>query len=896
MQHLSRPHLWLVRLIGVIVPRRLRADWRQEWEAELRYRELLLVDWDKLTWKTKLNLVRRSLGAFWDALLLQPQRLEDEMYQDLRYGVRMLLKHRGFTAVAVLTLALGIGANTAIFSVVNSVLLRPLQYEDPDQLVFIYDFAPGFFIPKLGLMQAEFLRLRGEARTLERVAAYAPTTFTLTGAGEPERVSSGRASGDFFPALGVTLDFGRTFELEEEPEGRRNVVILSHGFWQRKYAADRGVLGQALTLDGQSYTIVGVLPQGFKSPLELQSEQAIELWVPPGYSPANPCCSHNLNVVARLRGGQTLRQAQSEIAAVIAGVKSDYPEAYPKEWSKETLIKPLHQEIVGDLSRALWVLLAAVGFVLLIACANVANLMLARSEMRASEIAIRTALGAGSARIVRQLLVESLLLAMVGGGAGLLLARWGLSLLPALGAEHLPRLQEITLDHWTLGFTLVMSLLTGVVFGLAPAFHAVKFDLNTSLKAGGRASTAKGFSRLRNALVIAEVALSLVLLTGAGLLIRSFWRLQHVDTGFRSEQLLTLRLFSPASTYPNALKISSFYDSLLERVRSLPGVEHAAAASGVPIGSRNAATFLQIEGQPAERITDKAAEFRVVTPGYFRTMGVRLVRGRFLEDSDQQQTVTVAVVNETMARTYWPNEDPLGRRLRLLDSDPERASTVFMSVVGVVADMKTSSLTDAAGHEVFVPLRQRAAAVAGMGDPQQMTLAVRTSGEPQQLIKSIRQEVWALDPDIPITDVQTMEQILATVTVQRRFNTILLGIFAAVALLLASIGIYGVLAYSVTQRRHEIGIRMALGAQSGDVRRLVIAHGMKLAFAGVMIGLVGALALTRLMENLLFGIGTADPATFAAVLLLLPLVALMACYVPACRATNVDPMVALRHE
>ena len=819
------------------------------------------------------------------------------MYQDLRYGVRMLLKHRGFTAVAVLTLALGIGANTAIFSVVNAVLLRPLQYEDPDQLVFIYDFAPGFFIPKLGLMEAEFLRLRAQARSLERVAAYAPTTFTFTGAGEPERVSSGRASGDFFPALGVTLQFGRTFELEEEPEGRRNVVILSHAFWQRKYAADPGVLGQALTLDGRSYTIVGVLPQGFKSPLELQSDQAIELWAPPGYSLANPCCSHNLNVVARLREGQTVRQAQSEIAGIMAGVRSDYPEVYPKEWSKETLIKPLQQEIVGDLSRALWVLLAAVGLVLLIACANVANLMLARSEMRASEIAIRTALGAGSARIVRQLLVESSLLAMVGGGAGLLLARWGLSLLPALGAEHLPRLQEIALDYQTLGFTLVMSLLTGVVFGLAPAFHAVKFDLNTALKEGGRASaSSKGLSRLRNALVIAEVALSLVLLTGAGLLMRSFWRLQQVDTGFRSEQLLTLRLFSPASTYPNALQIAAFYEKLLERVRSLPGVEHAAAASGVPIGSRNAATFFQIEGQPAERITDKAAEFRVVTPGYFRTLGVRLVRGRFLEDSDQQQTVPVAVVNETMARAYWPNEDPLGRRLRLLDSDPERARTVFMSVVGVVADMKNSSLTDAAANEVFVPLRQRAAAVAGMGDAQQMTLAVRTSGEPQQLIKSIRQEVWALDPDIPITDVQTMEQILETVTVQRRFNTILLGIFAAVALLLASVGIYGVLAYSVTQRRHEIGIRMALGAQTRDVRRLVIGHGMKLAFVGVVIGLVGALALTRLMENLLFGIGAADPATFVAVLLLLPIVALVACYVPARRATNVDPMVALRHE
>ena len=817
------------------------------------------------------------------------------MFQDLRFGLRMLLKTPGFTLIAVLTMALGIGANTAIFSVVNAVLLRPLQYENPDQLVFIYDFAPGFSIPKLGLIEAEFLRLRDQAQSLDRVSLYTSTTFTLTRAGEPERVSSGRASGDFFAALGVSPALGRTFELEEESDSRSNVVILSHGFWQRKFAADPGVLGQALTLDGRSYTIIGVLPQGFKSPLELQSEQQIELWAPPGYNLANPCCSHGLSVVARLREGQTLQQAQSETDAIMAGVRRDYPEGSPKEWSKQTLIKPLQQEIVGDLRRALWVLLTAVGFVLMIACANVANLMLARSEIRAAEIAIRTALGAARARIVRQLLVESLLLAFIGGGTGLLLASLALRLLPTLSAEQLPRLQEIALDPWTLGFTLVISLLTGVIFGLAPVFHAVKVDLNTALKEGGRtAAAAKGRSRLRNALVIVEVALSLVLLTGAGLLIRSFWRLQQVDTGFRSEQLLTMRLFPPSSSYPNQVQVSAFYQNLLERVRSLPGVKDAAAASGVPIGSRNAATLVQIESQPTERNAVKAAEFRVVTPGYFRTLGVRLVQGRFLEDSDQEQSTPVAVVNESMARAYWPNEDPLGRRFRLLDSEPERARTVFLNVVGVVADMKNSSLTDVSQHEVFVPLRQRAAAVAGMGYAQQMTLAVRTSGDPQQLVKTIRQEVWGLDPNIPINGVQTMEQILETVTGQQRFNTILLGIFAAVALMLAAVGIYGVLAYSVTQRRHEIGIRMALGAQTTDVLRLVIGHGMKLAFVGVAIGLGGALALTRLMEKLLFGIGASDPATFAAAVLLLPIVALLACYLPARAATKVDPMVALR--
>ena len=817
------------------------------------------------------------------------------MFQDLRYGARILLKQKGFTAVAVLTLALGIGANTAIFSVVNAVLLRPLQYESPDRLVFIHDFAPGFGIPKLGLIGAEFLRLREKAQSLERVALYTSTTLTLTGAGEPERVSSGMASGDLFAALGVPLPLGRSFEIEEERQS--NVVILSHGFWERKFARDHGVLGQMLTLDGRGYTIIGVLPPGFKSPLELQSTQPIELWAPPSYYLANPCCSHDLNVIARLRAGQTLEQAQSETDAIMASVRNDYPDASPKEWSKQTLIKPLQQEIVGDLRRALWVLLAAVGFVLMIACANVANLMLARSEMRAAEIAIRTALGASRSRIVRQLLAESLLLAIIGGGIGLLLASLTLRLLPALGAEQLPRLQEIALDHWTLGFTLVIALLTGVIFGLAPAFHTLKFDLHTGLKEGGRPSgSTKGRSRLRNVLVISEVALSVVLLTGAGLLIRSFWRLQQVDTGFMTEQLLTMRLFPPASTYPNEVRVAAFYEDLLERVRSLPSVKDAAAASGVPIATRNTATFLQIEGQPFERDAGKGAEFRVVTPGYFRALGVRLVQGRFLEDSDQEQTMPVAVVNQALARAYWPNKDPLGRRLRLLDAPPERARTVFLNVVGVVADVKNSSLTEVAGQEVFVPLRQRAAAVAGMGFAQQMTLAVRSSGEPQQLVKSIRQQVWALDPNIPITGVQTMEQILETVTVQRRFNTILLGIFAAIALVLAAVGIYGVLSYSVTQRRHEIGIRMAMGAQRRDVLRLVIGQGMKLTLVGVLIGLSGALALTRLMEKLLFGISASDPATFLAAVFLLPIVALMACYLPAWGATKVDPMVALRHD
>jgi putative ABC transport system permease protein len=892
----SRFHFWrwLILMIGVIVPRRFRAEWKQEWEAELKWREGQLEEWDLLDRKNKLALCWYSAGAFADALWLQPQRWEDEMFQDLRYGVRTLLKHKGFSFVAVLTLALGIGANTVIFSVVNVVLLRPLPYSDPDRLVFVENSVSGL-IPKAGLMEGEYLRLRDQARTAERVALYATTTLTLTGVGESERISSARASGDLFAELGVPLALGRSFKIEEESQGSVNVVILSHGFWQRKFAADSGILGQALTLDGQSFTIIGVLPQNFKSPPELQSEQTIELWVPPGYNVANPCCSHGLNVIARLRAGHTLVQFQAETTALMEGVKKDYPNGFPNGWSKRALVKPLQQEIVGDLRQLLWVLLAAVGCILLIACANVSNLLLARGEARGPEIAIRAALGAGRARIVRQMLAESLLLAITGGIAGLALAILGLRLLPTLGAEQLPRLQEIRLDYWVLGFTLALSLLTSVIFGLTPALQTVKVDLHTALKSGGRtAGSAKGRGRLRGALVVVEVALSLSLLISAGLLIKSFWRLQQTETGFRTERLLTLRLFPPASTYPDDRHVAAFYESLLDRVRSLPGVTDAAAASGIPIGNRNTGTVTQTEGPAVGQSPSKMAEFRVVTPGYFRTLGVRLIRGRPLEDSDQEQSAPVAVVNESLARICWPNQDPLGRRIRLLDGPRERAKTVFLSVVGLVADAKNNSLTDAPAQEVYVPLRQRQAAVAGMGDARQMTLAVRTSAEPEQLVNAIRSEVWGLDRNIPITNVQTMEQILEKMTVKQRFIATLLGIFAAVALALAGVGIYGVMSYVVSQRTHEIGMRRALGAQTGDVLRLVMTEGMTLAVIGVLIGFGGTLALTRLMKSLLFGVSTTDPLTMVTVGILLIGIALLACYLPARRAAKVDPLVALR--
>jgi predicted permease len=898
MMRIQQLRGWLVRLFGLFHRKRREREFAEELESHLAFHME-----DNLRAGMSPEEARRQaqikLGGVTQAQELHREQVGlpmlETLLQDLRFGLRMLRKNPGFSLIAVLTLALGIGANTAIFSVVNAVLLRPLPYAAPERLVFIYNSAPGWGIQKLGLFEAEFLRLRDQARALEQVSLYTSTTLTLTGAGEPERVSSGTASGELFAALGAPPALGRSFKLAEEPRGQGNVVILSHSFWRRKFAASPAVIGQSLTLDGRSYIIVGVLPQSFKSPLELQADRAVELWIPPGYNPAGSCCGHGLNVVARVRVGQTLEQAQTEINAIMAGVKRDYPQGYPKDGTKQALLKPLQQELVGDLRRALWVLLAAVFFVLLIACANVANLLLARSELRVAEIALRAALGAGRARIIRQLLVESLLLAVIGGGLGLLLAWRGLALLPALGAEKIPRLQEITLDGPVLGFTLLVSLLTGIVFGLAPAWQALKFDLHTALKEGGRASAPiRGRSRLRATLVVAEVALSLMLLLGAGLLIRSFWRLQQVDTGFRAEQLLTLRLFPPASTYANDQQVAAFYEKLLERVRSLPGVKDAAVTDGLPLGDWSGGTMIEVEGQSFKTGGHNTAGWHVVSPEFFRTLGVRLLRGRLLEDADQEQATPVAVVNETLARMHWPNEDPLGRRIRLPNGS--QATTAFLIVVGVVADVKNDGLTEAARQEVYVPLRQRTAAIAGMGFARQMTLAVRTSVEPLNLVNAIRQEVMALDRNVPIASVRTMEQIMATVTVQPRFNMILLGIFAAVALVLAAVGIYGVLSYSVTQRTHEIGLRLALGAQQGEVLKLVVRQGMILALLGVAIGLAASFALTRLLTGLLYGVSATDPLTFIVIALLLTMVALMACWIPARRATKVDPMIALRHE
>jgi putative ABC transport system permease protein len=680
--------------------------------------------------------------------------------------------------------------------------------------------------------------------------------------------------------------------------GRNNVVILSHDFWQRRFGGDPRAVGQSLTLNNASLTIIGVLPAGFRSPIELQSNGRVELWGCYGFNLSDLDRGRRpLNTVGRLRDGVTIQRAEAEIKTIIGRVARENPKFYPEEGKFSAHLMPLHRLIVGDAQTGLLVLLAAVGAVLLIACANVANLLLARSETRASEIAVRTALGATRGRVVRQLLSESALFAVIGGGAGILLARWGLAAIIAISPGDIPRMDEVGLDWLVLLFTALVSLVTGLLFGLAPALQATRSDLHVMLKEGGRMGVGqlrRGW--LRKGLVVAETAMALLLLIGAGLLMRSLWQLQHVETGFNPERLLTLRLLPPASSYQNNQQRMELYERLTAGISALPGAQSVAVANDVPLGSGGDG-MMQIEGSPFVLDVFKLhTDFRRINPAYFATIGQRLISGRSFADSDQEGAPNVAIINETLARRHWPNENPLGRRLRLLDAPPDQATTQYMTVVGVVADAKNRGLSVEPGQEIYVPLRQQVASGGGLRPSISCVLLIRTAGDPSNLINAVRQKVWAVDRNIPITDVRTAEQIIGTAVAQPRFNALLLALFAFIALCLGAVGIYGVISYAVTQRTHEIGVRLALGAQQRDVLRMVVRQGMTLAMTGVALGLLSALALTRWMEGLLFGVRPADPLTFTLIAVALLLVALVACYIPARRATKVDPMVALRCE
>jgi predicted permease len=873
---------WLIRFIGVIVPRRFRTRFRREWEAELEYREELLARWDRLDWRNKLELLWRSLGAFWDALWLQRQRWEDEMIQDLRYGVRMLLKHKGFTAVAVLTLAIGTGANTAIFSVINSILLRPLNYKDSDRLVHL-----NHYYKKTNSMSRVsaigYTHYRDNSKSFESIGASTEWTVNLTGAGEPERLTGEAVTHTFFTTLGVEAEAGRVFTPDENQPGRNRVVVLTDGLWQRRFGADPGIVGKSIRLDGENYTVVGVMPLGFQFGREFG--EAIDIYSPIAFTPQEMVVSQWLNeplsVIARLKRNVTLQQAQAEMDTIAANVPVD-----KRIWG--LALSPIHEIVVGDIRRPLFILMAAVGFVLLIACVNVANLLLARAAVRQKEIAIRTALGAGRWRVIRQLLTESMLLALIGGGVGVLLAYGWMRLLLSLNDRLIPRAYEVGIDGRVLAFTCAISLLTGLLFGLAPALLSSKTDLHGTLKEGGRSGAANTRGWLRSGLMVFEVTSTLVLLIGSGLLIKSFWLVQEVNPGFNPNNLLTMQLSLPNTKYEEPAQIDGLFQRILTEIAALPGVKSAGLSSTIPMSGINPGGTLNIEGRtiaPGEMAP--WANRCLAGASYFQTMNIPLIRGRYFDDRDVLDAHFVAIIDETMASKYWPNEDPIGKRIWVYERDPG-GNKRWREIVGIVANVKHHNLEVDSGTQLYVPHRQHPVA--------SISLIVRTAADPESLAAAVRGVIQSADKELPVYRFTTMERMMADSSSRRRFTTILLGVFALIALILASVGLFGVMSYTVAQRTHEIGIRMALGASRANILKLVIFQGLALVGAGVTVGLGAAYLLTRLMSNMLFGVSPTDRLTFLLLPILLALVALAACYIPARRAAKVDPMLALRHE
>ncbi|MGE0128224.1 MAG: ABC transporter permease [Blastocatellales bacterium] len=809
------------------------------------------------------------------------------LLQDIRYAFRTFRKRPGFTLVAIIALALGIGANTAIFSVINSILLRPLAYKEPERLVTINHDYPKINL-KASVSAIGYTHYRDNVKSFESVAAMTGGSFNLTGGGDPEQLNGSPVTHNFFSALGAQPAQGRVFLPEEDQPGKNKVVVLSHGFWQRRFGGDPGLVNKTITLNDESYTVVGVMPASFQFGREIG--QVVDLWTPIAFTPEqlqfNRLTNENLFVFARLKPGVAIQQAQAELDTIANNLRQQYfpPGADRSHWGLVT--QSFRELVVGDIRLALWVLMGIVGLVLLIACANVANLLLARAADRQKEMAIRTALGAGRWRVIRQLLTESALLAVSGGAVGLLLAWWGISALVKVNETRIPRANEIGLDWRVLAFTLGVSLITGIIFGLVPALQASKTDLHETLKEGGRSGSSGARGWVRNSLVVLEMALALVVLVSAGLLIRSFWRVQQVNPGFAPRGVLAMSLGLPMTKYKEPAQRANFYKEVLGRIRALPGVQAAGATSILPLSGNNSSGSFRIEGRDVPQGQSPPHGDRwAATTDYFSTMKIPIIRGRFFDDRDTMESQPVAIIDETMARKYWPDEDPVGKRISFQSVQNNR---IWREIVGIVGHVKHRGLEGESRVQYYIPHTQ-------MQNPN-MNLVIRTDADPASLAGVARGAISGLDKDLPVFRVKTMEQFVVDSMAQRRFAMTLLGIFAAVALALASVGLYGVLSYSITQRSHEIGIRMALGARGADVLRLVVGQGMLLALIGVALGVIGAFLLTRLMANLLFDVKASDPLTFAAIALLLTLVAMVACLVPALRATKVDPMVALRYE
>src|SRR5215468_6525988 len=789
------------------------------------------------------------------------------LWQDLRYGARMLLKKPVFTLIAVFTLALGIGANTAIFSVVNSVLLRPLPYPNAERLMTIWEDHRARNGPvNEWTSPPGFEDWRDQAKSFDHVVALQDWQPTLTGQGDPEQLVGAQVSHDTFAMLGVTPALGRSFRPEEDQRGVESVVIISHGLWRRRFGADPSLVGKKISLNGESRVVIGVMPAGFKFPIIAGAD----IWRP--IQPAlNPGCRRGcitVRVMARLKPGAAEGQARAELNSIAARVEQQFPDTNTKVGA--TLV-PLREFLVGPVKTQMMALLVAVGFVLLIACANVANLLLARSATREKEIAIRASLGAGRWRIARQLLSESLLLASIGGAAGLLLAYGLVDLLVSFSPQGTPRLDEIGMDRRALGYTMAITVLTGLLFGTAPVWQLFKADLNQSLRDSGKGLQVARSGRALNALVVAETALALTLLVGAGLLIRSFVRLQRVDPGFNPRGVLTAVVTLPSAVYPERAQIAPFYSQLLERVRALPGVRSAAAVSSLPLAGNDSDAGFVIEGRPAPQPDQRpVAWYSSVSPDYFRAMGMRLTAGREFTERDNENSPKVVIISDATARRHFPNENPIGKRIGNGRPDGWR------EIVGITADVKHFGLNQDARVSMFFPYRQQPA--------RRMFIVARTAADPLSLTSALKGAVAAMDKNLAVSNISAMEEITAQSIGQERFTLLLLGVFSALALLLAVAGIYGVMSYAVAQRTHEIGIRMSLGAQTRDVLKMVVAQGMALVLSGVGIGLVAALALTRFIRGLLFGVSAADPMTLASVAALLALVALVACYIPARRA------------
>jgi len=815
------------------------------------------------------------------------------LWQDLRYGARMLAKNPGFSLIAVITLALGIGANTAIFSIVNGLLLNPLPYRNAERLAIIWTHSPGANVAQDWPSPGQFSALKSENTVFEQLALAQGSNVILTGDGEPERVGAVRASSAVFTLLGAQAAIGRVFLPEEDTPDKTLTVILSHGFWKRRFGGDPKAVGRTLTINGRGYVVVGVMPPDFSLGYDVMptvgsvAQAEILMPLPLSVDRMNNHGDENYNVLARLKPGATIAQAQTELNLAVRRLEQQFPDRYPPSRRFNFSLRPLLEQAVGDVRLALYVLLGAVGCVLLIACANVANLLLARAAAREKEMAIRTAIGAGRWRVVRQLLTESVLLAAVGGALGLLMAVWGLALLRWLNPGNIPRLAAVGIDNRVLAFTTAVAVLTGILFGLAPALRGSRMNLSETLKEGGRNLAGGGHGRLRNLLVITEIALSLVLLVCAGLLIRSFVRVQQVEPGFVPQNVLSMRMALVGPAYQEEARRVSFYQQLWERIRRLPGVEAAGGVSTLPLTGGIGWGGITIEGYDASSGQSMIqADNRIASVGYFETMKIPLIRGRFFAEQDTKESERVVIVDENMARTYWPNANPIGKRLKFGRGDNN--NNPWMTVVGVVATVKHYALDTDSRVALYIPHMQN-----GAGS---LSIAARTTADPTGIAAAVTREARALDPNLPIYDVKTMEQWLSESLARRRFAMLMLGLFAMVAMLLAAVGIYGVMSYTVAQRTREIGIRVALGAQTRDVLRLIVQQGMSLAGIGIGAGVAAAIWATRLMTGLLFGVRATDPITFAAIALLLAIVALLACLLPARRATQVDPLIALRVE